>query len=73
MTDSKTGRIVKLESSDKREFSVPVEVASMSVTIKNMLEGMFYFCLLVFVTLVGGFLFQGKRVSKHGCLFLFFF
>jgi len=30
---------VKLESSDKKEFVVPVEVASQSVTIKNMLEG----------------------------------
>jgi|EP00029_Vermamoeba_vermiformis_P006309 S-phase kinase-associated protein 1 len=29
---------VKLESSDKKEFVVPVEVASQSVTIKNMLE-----------------------------------
>jgi S-phase kinase-associated protein 1 len=38
MAESKTGRIVKLESSDKKEFSVPVEVAQMSLTIKNMLE-----------------------------------
>jgi S-phase kinase-associated protein 1 len=29
---------VKLESSDKKEFVVPVEFASQSVTIKNMLE-----------------------------------
>jgi phosphate uptake regulator len=29
---------LELESSDKKEFSVPVEVAQMSLTIKNMLE-----------------------------------
>jgi antibiotic biosynthesis monooxygenase (ABM) superfamily enzyme len=46
MADTKTGRMVKLESSDKREFTVPVEIASMSVTIKNMLEGMLDFCLI---------------------------
>jgi hypothetical protein len=34
---------VKLESSDKKEFVVPVEVASQSVTIKNMLEGKLLF------------------------------
>eukprot|EP00051_Salpingoeca_urceolata_P024255 m.423414 g.423414 ORF g.423414 m.423414 type:complete len:169 (-) comp20211_c2_seq3:4819-5325(-) len=31
-------RIVKLRSSDERDFEVPVSVAKMSVTIKNMLE-----------------------------------
>ena len=29
---------VKLQSSDEQEFEVPLEVAKMSVTIKNMLE-----------------------------------
>jgi hypothetical protein len=39
----RTMATVKLESSDKKEFVVPVEVASQSVTIKNMLEGKLLF------------------------------
>ncbi len=34
----KTTKMVKLTSSDGQEFSVPREVASLSVLIKNMLE-----------------------------------
>ena len=36
-----SGAEVKLISSDEREFPVASEVASMSITIKNMLDGSF--------------------------------
>lgn len=39
MSEGFSGQSVKLTSSDEKEFDVPVEVASMSVTIKNMLDG----------------------------------
>jgi hypothetical protein len=35
-----SGTEVKLVSSDDKDYSVPVEIASMSVTVKNMLDGM---------------------------------
>eukprot|EP01121_Diplochlamys_sp_Union-15-3_P006053 TRINITY_DN164_c0_g1_i3.p1 TRINITY_DN164_c0_g1~~TRINITY_DN164_c0_g1_i3.p1 ORF type:complete len:169 (+),score=34.13 TRINITY_DN164_c0_g1_i3:96-602(+) len=38
MTDAPSGQNVKLQSADDKDFEVSVEVASMSVTIKNMLE-----------------------------------
>lgn len=34
-----SGRTVILSSSDDKQFEVPVEVASLSVTIKHMMEG----------------------------------
>jgi hypothetical protein len=42
-----SGTEVKLVSSDEREFSVPVEIASMSVTVKNMLDGALFVHLWV--------------------------
>jgi ribosomal protein L11 len=39
MSEGFSGQTVKLTSSDDKDFEVPVEVASMSVTIKNMLDG----------------------------------
>jgi hypothetical protein len=35
-----SGTKVKLASADGKEFDVPVEAAKLSITIKNMLEGM---------------------------------
>ena len=37
-TDTARSKVVNLESSDEQRFDVPVELASMSVTIKNMLD-----------------------------------
>lgn len=44
-------KIVKLESHDGVILEVPIEIAKMSVTIKNMLEGLFWltFSLFLFV------------------------
>jgi len=39
--DGEPKHSVNLKSSDDREFTVDLSVAQMSVTIKNMLEGMF--------------------------------
>lgn len=38
----KSGRTVILTSSDDKQIEVPVEVASLSVTLKHMIEGTFY-------------------------------